>query len=78
MSVGSWVGKRMKNPDGEIGVVIDDLNGVHRILTVKFDDGTTSDIWLSNSGEHPKESWLWCWEWEKQDGSKEWAEWGRI
>ena len=79
MAYGDWVGKRMKNPQGKIGVVIEDNNGVFRVLTVKFEDGTKEDLWLSNTCEHPEKTWDWCWEYENNvTKEKEWVKWGKI
>lgn len=73
----SWIGKRMKNPYGRIGVVINDSNGVFRILTVEYEDKTTEELWLANIGENPKESQEWCWEHTNTSTQKkEWVEWG--
>ena len=72
----SWVGKRMMNPKGEIGKVISDTNGNIRVLIVKFEDDHTEELVLANVGQNPKESQLWKWEFKRDDGTKEWVEWG--
>ena len=74
-----WVGKRMMSPDGKIGIVVIDnnnvLGGAFRILTVKFKDGTTKELTLSNVGANPSESQKWKWEYTAGK-KKEWVEWG--
>ena len=72
----SWKGKKMMNPDGKIGIVALDYNpGVYRILTVKYDDGTTEDLWLANVGPNPEESRKWKWLYKDME-KEEWIEWG--
>jgi hypothetical protein len=71
----SWVGQRMKNPKGEVGVVVDDKNGYNRTLFVRFKDGHVEQLLLSNTGENPYESQSWCWEYENE-GTTEWVPWG--
>ena len=71
--IGSWLGKPMMNPQGKIGKVIKDSNGVYRILTVKFDDESIEKLWLNNLGSNPIESRKWKWWFESR---KDWVEWG--
>ena len=75
----SWTGKRMKNPKGKIGKVVKDDNtvsgGRFRVLTVRFQDGTSEDLWLNNIGPNPSESNEWCWEHITDDGKSEWVIW---
>ena len=72
----NWVGKPMMNPEGKIGKVIDDANGLFRVLTVRFDDGTEEDLMLANMGSNPLRSQKWKWLYER-DGKSEWVEWGQ-
>ena len=48
----SWVGKKIRK-DNKKGVVVCDMNGAWRILTVRFDDGTLEKIRMNNIGEDP-------------------------
>ena len=72
----SWLGKPMMNPEGKIGKVINDINGLFRILTVEFDDETKEELWLANMGLNPLKSRKWKWLYDR-DGKSEWVEWGQ-
>lgn len=48
------MGIKIKKGD-KIGKVEKDENGMYRILTVRFEDGSTEKIWMSNLGKDGKE-----------------------
>ena len=59
----SWVGNKMKNPQGKVGKVIEDDNGGWcRYLTVKFPDGTIEILTLSNVGNNSTYTNRWSWQ----------------
>ena len=77
MGLYNWVGETMKSPEGRIGIVIKDDNlGIFRILTVKFEDTITEQLWLANTGENPRESWDWQWL-NKYDDKEMWIRCGK-
>ena len=49
----SWVGTLVRKGKKE-GVVTSDMNGVYRILTVRFEDGTEEQIKMNNVGPDPE------------------------
>jgi hypothetical protein len=70
------MGKPMMNPQGEIGEVINDDNGLFRILTVKFKDGHKEELMLANIGPNPERSRKWKWYYNIMNSEPKWVEWG--
>jgi hypothetical protein len=48
----SWVGKKVRKGKKQ-GVVVRDMNGRYRVLTVRFNDGIEEEIQMDNIGEDP-------------------------
>jgi hypothetical protein len=73
----SWVGLRLRSPEGREGVCVrDDNSAPHffRKLTVRFEDGSVEVVTLSNTGVNPERARAWQW---LYDGS-EWVEFGIL
>jgi len=66
----SWVGTRIRKGD-KYGVVTQDLNGMYRILTVRFSDDSEEEIRMNNIGADPKENNQYEWE-TTHDGKPIW------
>lgn len=65
---GSWLGTKIRK-GRKLGKVVQDKNGVFRILTVQFEDGTKEEIWLANMGPSPKEVQDFEWFCKKEDSA---------
>jgi hypothetical protein len=50
---GNWVGIKVRKGEKE-GIIISDMNGPTRILTVRFGDSTEEKIVMNNLGPDPK------------------------
>ena len=65
-----WVGTIIRKGK-MLGKVVMDMNGAYRDLTVKFDDGHTEVISMSNTG--PDSESVHQYEWQRNyDGQKKW------
>ena len=64
----SWIGIKIRKGE-KTGKIIRDNNGIFRILTIKFDDSTTEDIWMNNVGPDPKYIHDYEWFCENQNSS---------
>ena len=65
----SWIGIRIRKGK-KYGVIISDYNGLYRLLTVRFSDGTTENILkLKNIRKDP--DYIHKYEWHSQN-SKRW------
>ena len=53
VGLNSWVGTKIRK-DESLGVVVCDMNGACRILTVRFEDGTEEKIKMNNIGLDPE------------------------
>ncbi len=71
----TWIRRKMMNPKGEIGVVINQAYGVFLVLTVEFEDKHTEELWLADLGPNPKETKGWKWLVSIEDGKEKWADW---
>lgn len=49
----NWIGTKIRKGN-KYGVVIEDSNGVFRVLTVLFEDKTKEEIWMANIGPDPE------------------------
>ena len=71
----NWIGKKMMNPNGEVGKVIKVRNPTKltKEFTVKFKNKTEKFI-LNLAGDVPEESKHWKWLLTR----REWIEWGEF
>ena len=67
----SWKNTKVRNKDGKKGIIIDDINGMFRTLTIKWEDGKKYDLVLNNVGKDPKDEEGVEWEYSK-------GKWARI
>ena len=74
--IGSWMGHKFRSPEGKIGKVIRDVNGLYRRLTVQFEDGSDEEVWLANMGPNPTRSQKWSWLFTHEQ-KQEWIEFGQ-
>lgn len=71
MSDYSWKGINVIDKAGRKGVVIEDANGIYRILTIRFEDNEIYKLWLANIGRSPKDKLGIQWEYVQ-------GKWGTI
>lgn len=75
VGLSSWVGTKIRKGKKE-GIVISDMNGLVRTLTVRFKDSTQEKIVMNNVGPNPSPEELEKFEWLcKNYGGKEEEKW---
>lgn len=74
VNINNWVGTIVRDSSGRVGRVIEDwIDYWHRIIVIRFTDGSKYDLLLKNAGKDPEDQLGIQWQFSPQEFPEKWS-----